>query len=123
MCCTPSFFVYFLRVKRRYFYFILRFLSGFHPHFFPFFACGVSFFSFFFFSFSFVQSVRSDMDAGRAAAGLPVADWSADHMINVRLVVDVLTALGLVKADYNTAEQASSGWPMDVHPRSEAHGG
>ena len=68
------------------------------------------------------QSVRSDMDAGRAAAGLPVADWSESHMVNVRLVVDVLIALGLVRSDYNTAEQAG-GWPMDVHPPSEAHGG
>lgn len=68
------------------------------------------------------QSVRSDMDAGRAAAGLPVADWSESHMVNVRLVVDVLIALGLVKSDYNTAEHAG-GWPMDVHPPSESHGG
>lgn len=68
------------------------------------------------------QSVRSDMDAGRAAAGLPVADWSESHMVNVRLVVDVLIALGLVKSDYNTVEQAA-GWPMDVHPPSERHGG
>lgn len=68
------------------------------------------------------QSVRSDMDAGRAAAGLPVADWSESHMVNVRLVVDVLIALGLVRSEYNTAEQAS-GWPMDVHPPSEDHGG
>lgn len=62
------------------------------------------------------------MDAGRAAAGLPVADWSESHMVNVRLVVDVLIALGLVKSDYNTVEQ-SAGWPMDVHPPSESHGG
>lgn len=68
------------------------------------------------------QSVRSDMDAGRAAAGLPVADWSESHMVNVRLVVDVLIALGLVKSDYSTVEQ-SGGWPMDVHPPSERHGG
>ena len=43
-------------------------------------------------------------------------------MVNVRLVVDVLIALGLVKSDYNTVEQAG-GWPMDVHPPSEAHSG
>lgn len=68
------------------------------------------------------QSVRSDMDAGRAAAGLPVADWSESHMVNVRLVVDVLIALGLVRTEYTTLAQAG-GWPMDVHPPSEAHGG
>lgn len=66
------------------------------------------------------------MDAGRAAAGLPVADWSESHMVNVRLVVDVLIALGLVKSDYHanaSAAENACGWPMDVHPPCESHGG
>lgn len=69
------------------------------------------------------QSVRSDMDAGRAAAGLAVADWSETHMVNVRLVVDVLIALGLVKTDHNVDSACVIGWPIDVHPPSKAHNG
>lgn len=63
------------------------------------------------------------MDAGRAAAGLAVADWSEAHMVNVRLVVDVLIALGLVKSESNFDQAGVVGWPMDVHPPSEAHNG
>lgn len=66
------------------------------------------------------------MDTGRAAAGLAVANWNESHMINVRLVVDVLVALGLVKSDYNADQSRTNcalGWPIDVHPPSDAHNG
>lgn len=63
------------------------------------------------------------MDTGRAAAGLAAADWTETHMVNVRLVVDVLVALGLVKTDFCTEQGCVVGWPRDVHPPSAAHNG
>lgn len=63
------------------------------------------------------------METGRAAVGLATADWTESHMVNVRLVVDVLIALGLVKSELCTEQNCVLGWPRDVHPPSEAHNG